>query len=75
MPNFSEPVKVVKIELTPERKERMRRAADKIVDILMAETESSVEGLATLQFVVDAIQESQGGKYHGMITFGKRDDN
>jgi hypothetical protein len=55
------------IELTPERKQRLERVGDQIIDILRKDTESPAEAFIALQFVRETLEEMTGLHMDGRI--------
>lgn len=50
----------ITVEMTPEVKERICKAADLVVDLLMAHTKGPMEAYMVLQFVKEGLEEKFG---------------
>lgn len=52
--------KSLMVEMTPEVRERLNKAADSVVDCLMVSTRGPMEAYMVLQFVREAFEEKFG---------------
>jgi len=65
--------RAVVVEMTPERKERMKRLSHKIVELLSGEA-SAVEAFLILQTCMETLQETKGIK-GGILLGGEADQS
>lgn len=70
--NKNRPEAVV-LELTPERKERMRRAAQGIREILEKQVPDLAETFYVLSMVTQAFERAHGVTLNGSISLGAKD--
>lgn len=57
----------IKLEMTPDRRERMKDIGTEVYTILRGKAESPIEALVILDFIQDYLEEMIGASYEGTV--------